>query len=77
MVPGKKVIMSAVKDIAERVARTAGQAFVGAYGLDLADVLNTSNLEKGGLTAALAVLALITGLVGSRMGSSPDDASMR
>ena len=69
--------MSAVKDIAERVARTAGQAFVGAYGLDLADVLNTSNLEKGGLTAALAVLALITGLVGSRMGSSPDDASMR
>ena len=69
--------MSALKDIAERVLRTAAQAFVGAYGLDLADVLSTSNAEKAGLTAASAVLALVTGVVGSRMGSSPDDASLR
>lgn len=77
MVPGKKDIMSALKDVAERVVRTAAQAFVGAYGLDLADVLNTGNAEKAGLTAASAVLALIMGLVGTRMGSSSEDASMR
>jgi hypothetical protein len=69
--------MSALKDIAERVLRTAAQAFVGAYGLDLTDVISTSNAEKAGLTAASAVLALVMGLVGSRMGSSPDDASLR
>ena len=77
MVPRKKVTMSAVKDITERVLRTAAQAFVGAYGLDLTDVLSTSNAEKAGLAAASAVLALAMGVVGSRMGTSPDDASMR
>lgn len=69
--------MSLLKDIAERVLRTAAQAFLGAYGLDLANVLNTANAEKAGLAAGAAVLALVMGLVGGRMGSSPEDASMR
>lgn len=77
MVPGKKAIMSAMKDVAERVLRTAAQGFVGAYGLDLTNVLNTGNAEKAGLAAASAVLALLMGLVGTRMGSSNEDASLR
>ena len=72
-----KMSMDAVKDVAERAARTAAQAFLGVYGLDLANVLSTDLAEKGLAAAASAVLAVLMGLVGSKMGSNPDDASLR
>lgn len=69
--------MAALKDVGERMARTAAQAFLGVYGLDLANVLSTDLAEKGLAAAASAVLAALMGLVGSKMGSSSDDASLR
>lgn len=69
--------MAAVKDVAERMARTAAQAFLGVYGLDLANVLSTDLAEKGLAAAASAVLAALMGLVGTKLGTSSDDASLR
>lgn len=68
---------SALRDVAERTLRTAAQAFVGVYGLDLANVLSTDLAEKGLAAAASAVLAALMGLVATKRGSSPDDASLR
>lgn len=69
--------VSALKDVGERMARTAAQAFLGVYGLDLANVLSTDLAEKGLAAAASAVLAALMGLVGTKLGSSSDDASLR
>lgn len=69
--------LEAVKDVVERAARTAAQAFLGVYGLDLMDVLSTDMAEKGLAAAASAVLAMAMGLVGTKVGSSRDNASMR
>ncbi len=69
--------LSALKDIGERVLRTAAQAALSVYGLDLANVLDTSNLQKAAAAAGAAALAAVFGLVGARVGSSRDDASVR
>lgn len=69
--------LNAFKDTAERVVRTAAQAFLGTYGLNLADVTNLSLAQQGAAAAASAVLAALTGLVGSKLGSSNEDASLR
>jgi hypothetical protein len=69
--------VSAVKDVAERALRTAAQAFLGVYGLDLANVLSTDLAEKGLAAAASAALAVLMGLVATKAGSSSDDASVR
>lgn len=69
--------MLAMKDIAERALRTAAQAFLGTYGLELTDVMSLDMAEKGALTAAAAVLAAVMGVISTRLGSSTDDASMR
>lgn len=67
----------ALRDVGERMARTAAQAFLGVYGLDLANVLSTDLAEKGLAAAASAVLAALMGLVGTKLGSSSEDASLR
>ncbi len=66
-----------LRDVAERVARTFLQSFLAVYGLDLADVLNTDLAAKGAAAGGAAVLALVMGLVGSKFGSSSEDASLR
>lgn len=69
--------VDALKDVGERMWRTAAQAFLGVYGLDLANVLNTDLAEKGLAAGASAALAVLMGLLGTKMGASSDDASMR
>ena len=69
--------LEALKDVGERMLRTAAQAFLGVYGLNVADVTNLSLAEQGAAAAASAVLAALMGLVGAKMGSSSDDASLR
>lgn len=67
----------ALKDVMERMLRTALQAFLGVYGLDLADVLSLDLAQKGATAAGAAVLAALMGLAATRFGSSKDDASVR
>lgn len=65
-----------LRDLAERAARTFAQAFLAAYGLDLASVLNGDLATKAAMAGGAAVLSLVMGLVGSRVGSSRDDGSV-
>lgn len=69
--------MNAFKDVAERVARTFAQAFLAVYGLDLSNVLNASLAQQAAAAGGAAVLALLMGVVGTKMGSSNEDASLR
>lgn len=59
------------RDLAERVGATFAQAFLAQFGLSLADVggvVDFSTLKKAGIAGAIAALALVKGLIASRVG---------
>lgn len=59
-----------VKDIVERVVRTAAQAFLAVF-----VITDVSSAKAGLAAAAAAVLALLTGLVATQVGND-DTASL-
>lgn len=73
----------AAKDVAERVVRTFVQAFLGTYapvilGADsLGGLGSLSVADKAATAGVIAVFALVMGVVGTKAGSSEDDASVR
>lgn len=73
----------AVKDIAERAVRTFVQTFLALYAPvvlgagSLGGLLDLSTADKAATAGIAAVFTVLTGLVGVRAGSSPDDASVR
>jgi uncharacterized membrane protein len=69
--------LKALKDVAERTLRSAAQAGLAVYGLNLADVTNLSLAQSAASAAGTAVLAALMGMLGTKVGSSADDASMR
>jgi hypothetical protein len=73
----------AVKDIAERAARTFVQAFLALYAPvilgagSLGGLLDLSVADKAATAGVAAVFTVLTGLVGVKVGKSGDDASLR
>lgn len=73
---------SAVKDIAERAARTFAVAFLALYApvvlgaSSLGGLLDLSVADKAATAGVAAVFTVLVGLVGVKLGSSKDDASV-
>lgn len=73
----------AVKDVAERAVRTFVQVFLAMYAPvvlgagSLGGLLDVSTADKAATAGVAAVFSIVMGLVGAKMGSSPDDASVR
>lgn len=73
----------AVRDVAERVVRTFVQAFIATYAPvilgaeSLGGLGNLSVADKAATAGVVAALTLIMGVIGTKMGSSEDDASVR
>lgn len=73
----------AVKDIAERAARTFAQVFAATYAPvvlgagSLGGLLNLSVADKAATAGVAAVFTIVTGLLGVKVGKSGDDASVR
>lgn len=74
--------LEAVKDVAERAARTFVQVFAALYapvilGADsLGGVLDLSLASKAAAAGIAAVFSLVMGLLGTKAGSSKDNASI-
>lgn len=72
---------AAVKDVAERAARTFAQTFLAMYAPvvlgagSLGSLLDVSTADKAATAAIAAVFSVVMGLVGVKVGSSKDDAS--
>lgn len=75
--------VEAVKDLAERAVRTFVQTFLALYapvvlGADsLGGLLDLSVADKASAAGVAAVLTLVMGVVGTKVGTSGDDASVR
>lgn len=75
--------LEAVKDLAERAARTFVQTFAALYapvvlGADsLGGVLDLSTADKAATAGLAAVLSLVMGALGTKVGTSEDNASVR
>lgn len=75
--------VEAVKDLAERAARTFAQAFLALYAPvvlgagSLGGLLDLSVADKASAAGIAAVFSLIMGVIGVQAGSSKDDASVR
>lgn len=75
--------LEAVKDLAERAVRTFIQAFTALYapailGADsLGGILDLSTADKATTAGLAAVVSLVMGAVGTKVGSSEDNASVR
>lgn len=73
----------AVKDVAERTARTFVVAFLALYAPvvlgahSLGGLLDLSVADKAATAGVAAVFTTVLALVGVRLGSSGDDASLR
>lgn len=73
----------AVKDVAERAARTFVQVFLAMYAPvvlgagSLGGLLDLSTADKAATAGVAAVFTVLTGVIGVKLGSSPDDASVR
>jgi hypothetical protein len=73
----------AVKDVAERAVRTFVQVFLAMYAPvvlgagSLGGLLDLSTADKAATAGIAAVFTVLTGLLGVKLGSSPDDASVR
>jgi hypothetical protein len=73
----------AVKDLAERAVRTFAQAFLALYapvvlGADsLGGLLDLSVADKAAAAGVAAVLSLVMGAFGTKVGSTEDNASVR
>lgn len=73
----------AVKDVAERAVRTFVQVFLAMYAPvvlgagSLGGLLDLSTADKAATAGIAAVFTVLTGLLGVKVGSSADDASVR
>lgn len=73
---------AALKDLAERAVRTFAQTFLALYapvvlGADsLGGVLDLSTADKAAAAGIAAVLSLVMGAIGTKAGSSGDNASV-
>jgi L-lactate permease len=73
----------ALKDVAERTVRTFVVAFLALYapvvlGADsLGGLLDLSVADKAATAGVAAVFTSVLGAIGVKLGSSPDDASVR
>lgn len=73
----------AVKDVAERAARTFAQTFLALYAPvvlgagSLHGLLDLSAADKAATAGIAAVFSVLTGLVGVNVGVSRDSASLR
>lgn len=73
---------AALKDVAERAVRTFAQAFLALYApvvvgaSHLGGLLNLSVADKAATAGVAAVFSVVVGLLGVRVGSSRDDASV-
>lgn len=73
---------SALKDLAERAARTFAQTFVALYAPvvlgagSLGGLLDVSTADKAATAGVAAVLSLVMGVFGVQVGSSKDSASV-
>jgi hypothetical protein len=73
----------AVKDIAERALRTFVQVFLATYAPvilgagSLGGLLDLSTADKAATAAIAAVFSVVMGVVGAKVGSSNEDASVR
>ncbi len=75
--------VEAVKDVAERAVRTFVQTFLALYAPvvlgagSLGGLLDLSVADKAAAAGVAAVLTLVMGVVGTKLGNSGDDASVR
>lgn len=73
----------AVKDVAERAVRTFVQVFLAMYAPvvlgagSLGGLLSLSTADKAATAGVAAVFTVLTGVLGVKLGSSSDDASVR
>jgi hypothetical protein len=73
----------AVKDIAERAARTFVVAFAAVYAPvilgagSLGGIIDLSVADKAATAGVAALFTVVLGLIGVHAGSSKDDASVR
>lgn len=73
----------AVKDIVERALRTFVQVFLATYAPvilgagSLGGLLDLSTADKAATAAIAAVFSVVMGVVGAKVGSSNEDASVR
>jgi hypothetical protein len=73
---------SAVKDVAERAARTFVVAFAAVYAPvvlgagSLGGLLDLSVADKAATAGVAALASVVLGLLGVKLGSSRDDASV-
>ena len=74
--------LGAVKDMAERAARTFVQVFLTLYAPvvlgagSLGGLLDLSTADKAAAAGVAAVLSLVMGALGTKLGSSKDNASI-
>lgn len=72
---------AAVKDVAERAVRTFAQVFLAMYAPvilgagSLGGLLSVSTADKAATAGVAAVFSVLMGVVGSKLGSSKDNAS--
>lgn len=73
---------AAVKDIAERAARTFAVAFLAVYAPvvlgagSLGGIVDLSVADKAATAGVAALFTVVLGLLGVQFGSSKDDASV-
>lgn len=73
----------AVKDIAERAARTFAVAFLAVYApvvlgaSSLGGIVDLSVADKAATAGVAALLTVVLGLIGVKFGGSADDASFK
>lgn len=74
---------AAVKDLAERALRTFSQTFLALYSPvvlgagSLGGLLDVSTADKAATAGVAAVFSLVMGVVGVKLGSSSDNASVQ
>lgn len=72
---------AALKDVAERALRTFVQTFLAMYAPvvlgagSLGGLLSVSTADKAATAGIAAVFAIVVGLFGTKVGSSPDNGS--
>jgi hypothetical protein len=74
---------AAVKDVAERAVRTFAQVFLATYAPvvlgagSLGGLLDLSVADKAATAGVAAVLTIVMGVLGVKVGSTGDNASVR
>lgn len=74
---------AAVKDVAERAVRTFVQTFLAVYAPvvlgagSLGGLADLSTADKAATAGLAAVFSIVMGVVGAKVGSSNEDASVR